>query len=367
VSTTPDDALQDYAVTEADDGVLDEAEEGEPDEQVPVRYDITSFGADFIVDGLVKRLRESDVYIPPFQRNFVWSTRDASRFIESLLLGLPVPGIFLSKDENSRLLVVDGQQRLKSLLSYYNDDLRDKHFKLQDVDLAFNGKRYSELDAADRRNLDNSVIHATIVQQNEPTDDDSGIYSIFERLNNGGRRLYPQEIRASIFTGAFSKLLSELNENEKWRAIYGEKESARLKDVEMILRFFALRYKNDSYEKPMKSFLNRFMKANRDLSEERRNNFRREFEATISTIESALGTRAFRPAKAFNAAVFDSVMVGVAIRLQQRDELSDGSLKLAYEALVKDAAFVAAYQRATSDPESVKERIRLATNAFAAA
>ena len=363
MSTTLDDEVRDYAVTEADDGVLDEAEEGEADEQVPVRYDITSFGADFVVDGLIKRLREKDVYIPQFQRNFVWSTRDASRFIESLLLGLPVPGIFLSKDEDSRLLVVDGQQRLRSLLAFYDDDLRGRHFKLQDVDAAFNSRRYKELDATDRRNLDNSVIHATIVQQNEPTDDDSGIYSIFERLNNGGRRLYPQEIRASIFTGEFNQLLADLNDNSDWRNIYGPK-SVRLKDAEMILRFFALRYKIDSYEKPMKSFLNRFMKDNRHISDGRRESFKREFEATISKIGKAIGSRAFRPTKAFNAAVFDAIAVGVAIRLQDAGELEDSALKSAYQVLLADKHFIAAYQRATSDPESVRERVHLAIKAF---
>ena len=69
----------------------------------------------------MQRIREDKVKVPEFQRSFVWSLRDASRFIESLLLGLPVPGVFLAKDaETKKLLVIDGQQRLRSLQFYYD-------------------------------------------------------------------------------------------------------------------------------------------------------------------------------------------------------------------------------------------------------
>ena len=85
----------------------------------------SSYGADYPVDGLVKRINAEDIYIPEFQRGYVWSLNQASRFIESLLLGLPVPGIFVAKDEETKkLLVIDGQQRLKSLQFFYNGMFR---------------------------------------------------------------------------------------------------------------------------------------------------------------------------------------------------------------------------------------------------
>src|SRR3989304_6490807 len=91
----------------------------ERDELVPFKYSITSYGADFDVDGLVKRIDRDDIFVPPFQRGYVWNINQASRFIESLLLGLPVPGIFLSKDDDRKLLVIDGQQRLVTLARFY--------------------------------------------------------------------------------------------------------------------------------------------------------------------------------------------------------------------------------------------------------
>ncbi len=98
--------------------IEDEPEEAE--EEVPFKYAITSYGADYPVDGLVKRLIARDIFIPPFQRGYVWTLTQASRFVESLLLGLPVPGIFLSRDiENQKLMVIDGQQRLRTLQYFY--------------------------------------------------------------------------------------------------------------------------------------------------------------------------------------------------------------------------------------------------------
>ncbi len=129
--------------------LLDEDEvedEAEKDETVrPVQYEITSFGADYDAEGLVKRLQRGDIYIPPFQRSFVWTQKEASRFIESLLLGLPVPGIFLARDiDSKKLLVIDGQQRLRSIQffmeGYFNPDPKASSkdvFMLQNVQKQF--------------------------------------------------------------------------------------------------------------------------------------------------------------------------------------------------------------------------------------
>jgi hypothetical protein len=156
-----------------EDGV-DEEIEGEEDEVLDFTYAITSYGADYPIDALVNRLREEKIRVPSFQRGDVWSIKQRSRFIESLLLGLPVPGIFFSRDlKSADLLVIDGQQRLKTLLYYYNEAIGDKAFRLIDVQERFEGKKYSELSADDRQRLDDSIIHATVVRQDEPSEDNS--------------------------------------------------------------------------------------------------------------------------------------------------------------------------------------------------
>lgn len=202
------------------------------DEHVPLRYSITSYGADYPIDSLVSRLNSDAIYVPKFQRGFVWNMKRASRFIESLLLGLPVPGIFLAREsETQRLIVIDGQQRLKSIQFFYEgffpgaspDKWREFRLDLNTPGISnnFHASSYKSLSDEDRRHLDDSIIHATIIKQDEPSDGQSSVYSIFERLNTGGMSLSPQEIRASIFHGQFSNLLEVLNKNTYWRALFG--------------------------------------------------------------------------------------------------------------------------------------------------
>ena len=126
---------------------VDVTDDAENDLTVPViRYDITSFGADYDVDGLVRRMKRKEIYAPKFQRGYVWKIKEGSRFIESLLLGLPVPGIFLAKESDNKFLIIDGQQRLKTLqfffAGYFNpkdDEDKSQVFKLEEVQAPFNG------------------------------------------------------------------------------------------------------------------------------------------------------------------------------------------------------------------------------------
>jgi len=155
-------------------------------------YAITSYGADYTADGLVKRINESDIVIPPFQRGYVWNFKRASKFIESLLLGLPVPGVFLTKEkENEQLIVIDGQQRLRTLQYFYEGTFKptEKEFKLDAVQERFRGRTFKSLEHKERRRLNDAIIHATIIEQTTPIEDNSSIYYIFERLNTGGGSL----------------------------------------------------------------------------------------------------------------------------------------------------------------------------------
>jgi len=139
-------------------------------------YSITSYGADYPVDSLVKRLEANDILVPTFkwkspgetelvglQREYVWPPPKANHFIKSLLLGLPMPGIFLVKEPSGLLLVLDGYQRLFTLRSYYEGTINGKEYGLTNLQERFEGKRYKDLDMGDRRWLDDSIIHTAIV------------------------------------------------------------------------------------------------------------------------------------------------------------------------------------------------------------
>ena len=335
------------------------------DETLDFTYSITSYGADYPVDSLINRLRANKIKTPTFQRGFVWSQAKASRFIESLLLGLPVPGIFLSKDvDSSDLLVIDGQQRLKSLLFFYDGSIEEKLFRLKDVQEKYNGRTYKELEVEDRARLDDSIIHATIVKQDEPSEDNSSIYLIFERLNTGGMLLQPQEIRTAIYQGGFVELLKELNDFPEWREIYGP-HSARLKDQEFILRFFAMYFYLDFYKKPLKGFLNTYMAKNKDLKINSKEQLSDIFIKTIVYVKQMLGKNAFRPIRVLNASVFDSMMVGIAKRIIQKKELPNKrDFMVVYNNLLNNPEYLSATNDATSDESVVEKRMSYAINAF---
>ncbi len=331
------------------------------------RYAISSYGADYPVDGLVKRMREGSIYVPEFQRGFVWDLKDGSRFVESLLLGLPVPSIFLSKEPDSgKLLVVDGQQRLQSLRFFYDGiwGPTKKEFSLKGVQPELAGRTYRTLQDEDRRRLDDAILHATVFKQDEPTEDESSVYEVFYRLNSGGKILTPQEVRSAVHhAGRIRGLLEELNANPSWRQIYGP-EDARMRDRELILRFLALLFEGERYRRPMVVFLNLFMGKNKAIKPEVEKLMTASFVSSINLIRDQIGGRAFRPVRALNAAVFDSVMVGTARRLRGGPIASPGAYQEAYDELLANQAFLNACGRGTASEERVRTRLKLADEAF---
>lgn len=349
----------------------------EAEERSPTRFNITSYGADLSVFDLRRRLG-TDVLIPaPFQRKYVWTQRQASRFIESILMGLPIPGIFLFLKDKKQL-IVDGQQRLITLDRFVSgtwDRKKRKQgasevevvvpFKLLEVAEPWSNLTFEKLTHDDQNQILNFLIHATIFRQDSPPERDRSIYEVFDRINTGGLRLSHQEIRTCVSHGEFIKGLERLASNETWRGVYG-KRSPRMKDEELILRFFALRDRLNQYARPMSVFLDNYLEDRAKISRADFAKLEDSFLNVLSQVVAALGERPFRPENAINAAVFDSVMLGAASRVSRGPIKNPGAFRDAYERLLVDHRFQASYKRATADAESVKNRIRLATTAFAA-
>jgi hypothetical protein len=344
------------------------------------KFAITSYGADLSVFDLIRRIGK-DLLIPPaFQRKYVWNQPQASRFVESILMGLPVPGIFIFGDRGKQQLIVDGQQRLITLDRFLSGVWEHRTrkqgdrsvtstlpFRLVDVAKEWEGKTWADLESDEQEAINSFLIHATIFRQDGPPASDRSIYEVFERINTGGARLSPQEIRACVSHGSFVEFLHALNQLEEWREVYGA-PSPRLKDEELILRFFAFMDRGDAYKRPMTEFLDRYLDDNRDIASDAQVSRQELFAATVSTLHKAVGPkRLFRPEKALNAAVFDGVMVGCARRLQVGPAPEPNRFAEAYEALLSDGKFIDAYKRATADDENVKTRLSMATEAFARA
>lgn len=321
-------------------------------------YQITTYGADFTVDGLVKRFKRGDIFVPDFQRSYVWTLRQASKFIESILLGLPIPSVFLYREEKTqKFLIIDGLQRLSTLRAYYNQKFPrgNQTFRLKGVKAKYQNRSMTELAEKDYRRLEDSVIHAMIIQQTAPSNDNSSVYHIFDRLNSNGTPLHPQEIRAAIYHGSFQELLEKLNQESNWREIYGPIHK-RGKDQEMVLRFLALANNRHAYSKPMKIFLNKYMNKNRSLNKESEKQLSAQFVHTINRAHDALGNRAFRPQRNMNIAVFDAIMIGIL----ESTNATPIEIKTAYHNLIQKEEFMNLCGKATSDETNVANRINMA-------
>ena len=323
-----------------------------------VVYRITNYPADYTLQGLYDKWKEGEIIIPTFQRRFVWTLSQSSKLIESFLLGLPVPSIFLYKEKKSqKFLVIDGQQRLKTVFGYFTNAFPDtkKSFYLKDVYSRWDGKPFSDLDEPDKRRLRDSVLRAIIVEQLDPKDITS-IFYIFQRLNTGSTILSPQEIRNCIHQGKFNDLLNNLNNDPQWRKIIDRPSpDKRMRDVELILRFFALTYEYKQYKSPMKNFLSDFMSTYKENTD-KVNEFKKTFEDTVSSIAEKLSPHPFRIKAGLQAAVFDSIMVAFALNLNNIPQ----DIKDRHQRLLKDKEYVDLVYKFTTAPNFVQQRIGMA-------
>lgn len=259
-----------------------------------ISYDVSSSPNDFNISTLINFIDKGSIIIPRYQRNYVWDLKRASKLIESLILGLPIPQLFLYQEEKNKYSILDGQQRLLTVYFFYKMKfprkgqrslLRDLYGEFnQFADEVLSNKKYFSnfdlffgRDEAGQKNplqglnyntlgdlqsdLDLRTIRCVIIKQNEPNvDDNSSVFEIFDRLNTGGVNLKPQQIRSNIYHGLFYDELHRLNKIEKWRDLLGKKNlDDNCRDQELILRILGIMfYGPENYQPTMTQFLNRF-------------------------------------------------------------------------------------------------------------
>lgn len=293
---------------------------------------------DYAVRTLMDMVTEGDLILDPdYQRQYRWTDDKASRFIESIALNIPVPVLYLAEEADGSFSVIDGQQRLTSLFRFLKPTELSTMFpdrELEELVLDglkvrsdMNGRRYLELDRSDRSVLGKRPIRCIVVLN----ESDSMLkFEVFERLNTGSASLTDQEVRNCIYRGSFNDMLKRLAENQKFQELIALPETARntMKDVELVLRFFAYRELNDetSYSDNYSEYLSNHMEYNREPSNALENVLTAVFENTVDLIYDTLGPRtAFRkPENRFapngssfghtsiNGAIYESQMVAVS-------------------------------------------------------
>jgi len=376
-------------------------------------YDIIASPNDFNILTIFNFIETGVIEIPNFQRNYIWDIKRASKLIESIIIGLPIPQIFLYEQAKNKFLVIDGQQRLMTI--YYFKKQRfpkkeyrifigkifdkekkipdnifhdDKYFETFNLNLpersvndksnSLDGLNYSTLnDAKDdcQQTFDLRTIRNIIIKQYHPPDD-SSIYEIFSRLNTGGMNLNPQEIRLSLYHSKFYDLLDKLNQNKKWRKLIGiEEEDIRLKDIEIILRAFAILIKGyNNYYPSMAKFLNTFSKEMKsrysvtDGAEELSDDLKKELEyyekLFCSFLDSCEGfvNKPFHSEKGkFNISMFDAIFVTMCEKaFQQKNEKVRHINQEKLNLLKIDLEFTDASYAGTTGKKNVQKRIERA-------
>jgi hypothetical protein len=358
---------------------LTQEEEDDLTEAEPSTSPVVYSGQDFDVHGLVRRLNERHVLIPQygledpdvitagFQRSFVWTKPQMDRFIESILLGFPIPGIFLVRQlTDNRYLVLDGQQRLTTL-QRFSAGLHDgREFTLRNVATVFRGLTYKTLPEDLRRQFDDTFIQATLVNSDGSPDSLESIYQIFERLNSGGTQLTPHEIRVALFAGDLIAFIARLNENKAWRQLYG-KQSRRLRDHELILRVLSLFMEADNYRRPLKLFLNDFVLRHRGPVSDDVSKAGDLFVNAAAILNDGPGPSALRSrGPQVNAALTEALFVGLMRRLNQK-KLTSKAAQKASDQIRLSKPLMEAVSRSTADEDFVKRRLEVATSAFKSA
>jgi len=364
-----------------------------------VEYDITTSPRDLTPANIVDMIDSGIMEVPLFQRNYVWDIGKASKLVESLILGLPVPELFFYSegDENTTYKSIDGQQRLLSIYFFVkgrfpkntdsrllmrkkinedqdfealladNDVFRDFTLHLNDDGAQkpsrYHGKKFATLDKDTQIKFRlRRYLRTVVVRQNKPDDSSSSMFEIFNRLNTGGTPLNHQEIRASLYYCDFYEMLVGLNEEASWRALLGKPtQDLHCNDIELILRSLALLQDGDNYAPKMSTFLNGFSQKSKRFTSEHTKYLKDLFVSFIQAC-SELEEKAFFRNNRFSKTLFESVFVAVCkANFAQKTLLTQKISPVSFEKLKVDEVFVSYLMSGSSSTDSIRNRIKRAS------
>lgn len=263
-----------------------EIEEEESD-NLPDSRPVYSQPNDWTVSTLRAKYERGSINLQPdFQREYIWGSKPElrSRLIESLLLQIPIPPLYFIRLETGESEVVDGQQRLTTLIQFIRNEFPLK--KLQRLS-SLNEKYFKDLPGLEQEKILDAPIRSIVIDSGKNQD---LRYEIFERLNRGSMALKEQEIRNCVYRGLFCDLLAELEVDSDWRKVKGtETPDPRFAEREMILRFFAFANRLNFYKGNLKKFLNEYMGNYVPKDKEKISDLRKLFKQTMQNIYIVFG------------------------------------------------------------------------------
>lgn len=333
----------------------------------------TSSG-DLEIDSLHnKKTRGRLILQPDFQRQYVWDAVKASKLIESAILSIPLPIIYLSEEKDGKEYVIDGQQRLTSFFSFIDGIFPDgKLFKLGGLNVCtdLNGKKFSELSEEIQDKIRYYKIRAITFQKDSSEDLK---FEIFERLNTGSVQLNDQELRNCLYRGKLNIALREMALDPDFMYLCGLKtQDKRMRDVELVLRFCAFYHKTYlNYKAPIRSFLNSEAQEKKDISDKELIELKSAFKNACQIIRSIFDKNAFKryykgkpndpngywETKKFNVSLYDILMFSFAKEDKNRVFQNLDSIKEALiHLMTEDQSFIDSIELSTSSVQAITVR-----------
>lgn len=324
------------------------------------------------VNDLVAMIKSGDLILDPdYQRNYVWDRKRASLLVESIILNVPIPIIYVAEEDDGRWIVVDGLQRLESLRKFFDNEI-----KLGGLEIIKELERnqFSTLNPKARRILQNGILRVIVIKADSHPEIK---FDIFQRLNRGAIKLNEQELRNCMYRGSLATLLKKLREYPKYLDTLGlESPDKRFADAELILRFFALKsaYNQDEQKvvgyKKMRQFLNDFMEKNRNITQDTSNELTSLFYNTVNSVVTIFSTPSFRryiPAEGtydrrLNRALQDAIMISFSNYDIERLILHKNRLQKLQIELSTDPKYCESLILGTSDAKKIDLRLNLWTN-----
>lgn len=329
--------------------------------------DAVLFNTDWTVETIYNQIRKGNINLDPeFQRREAWDDNRKSRLIESIICGFPVPNIVLAEDKpkKGQYIVIDGKQRLFSIVSFMNNELKLTGMKVrQDLNGATcDDIRTKHEDIAN--GIDNQPIRTTIIRS---WPDEDYLYTVFYRLNSGSLPLSPQELRKALHGGKLlNKIDDYIRKSATFREIFGEKLDPRMRDVEIVLRYLAFERDYKSYDGNLKKFLDNevvFYNENWDQKQQDLLGYFEKLEVALKTSIQVFGKDSFKKwngdtyEKRINRAVFDVITRYFTdaslshIYVGAKNEIVD-----AFKGISSVAEFRDAVEKTTKTPRAVRNR-----------
>lgn len=301
----------------------DDVEKEILEQQKTVKYDTREFTTEFLADKYTKK----EIIIPDYQRKLIWSEEKKSKFIESVIIGLPIPFMFGTENNDGVIEIIDGSQRLRTITEFLNNKL-----ELVNIEKigSINGYCFEELPVAQQRKFKNKALRMILLSEV----DESICFDIFERINTGAEELRPSEVRKGAFKGNFYNLVLELADTEKFKNLtpMSQKTANRGEREELLLRFFVYSDKYLDFKHDVRLFLDRYTRElnqkfslSPDLIDEYKNRFTSMVEFVVKNFEYgfARNTNKITPRVRFEA-----LAVGSYLALKEKPELLNMPINL---------------------------------------